>query len=58
MPSSIVAFLLIIRQTTHSTFKLPIQINENSICANIDKTSNHADFLHKTSLIIWDEVPM
>ncbi len=34
----IVALLLDVGQTTHSTFKLPIQINEASICA-IDKTS-------------------
>jgi hypothetical protein len=50
--------LLLVKQTAHSTFKLPIQINEDSICANIDKTSDHANVLHKTSLIIWDEVPM
>jgi len=58
MSFGIVAFLLVDKQTTHSTFKLPIQINEDSICANIDKTLNHANVLHKTSLIIWDEVPM
>jgi hypothetical protein len=51
------ALLLDVGRTTHSTFKLPIQINEDSICA-IDKTSNRAYLLHKTSLIIWDEVPL
>lgn len=53
----IAALLLDVGQTSHSTFKLPIQINEDSICA-IHKTSNNADLLHKTSLIIWDEIHM
>jgi hypothetical protein len=47
--------LLDVGQTTHSTFKLPIQTNEDSICA-IDKTLNHANLLCETSLIIWDEI--
>jgi hypothetical protein len=51
----IIALLLDVGQTAHSIFKLPIQINEDSICA-IDKTSNHAYLLHETSLIIWDEI--
>jgi hypothetical protein len=46
MSSGIVA-LLLVKQIAHSTFKLPIQINED-----------RANVLHKTSLIIWDEVPM
>jgi hypothetical protein len=53
----IVALLLDFGQTSHFTFKLPIQINEDSICA-IHKTSNHADLLRKTTLIIWDEIHM
>jgi hypothetical protein len=51
------ALLLDVGRTAHSTFKLPIQINEDSICA-INKTSNLAYLLHKTFLIIWDEVPL
>jgi len=51
----IATLLLDVGQTAHSTFKLPIQINEDSICA-IDKTSNHVDLLCETSLIIWDEI--
>jgi hypothetical protein len=41
----------------HSTFKLPIQINEDSICA-INKTSQWAKLFQECSLIFWDEVPM
>jgi len=51
----IATLLLDVGQTTHSTFKLPIQINEDSICA-INKTSNRADLLRETFLIIWDEI--
>jgi len=51
----IVTLLLDVGQTAHSTFKLPIQINEDSICA-IYKTSIHAYLLCETSLIIWDEI--
>jgi len=47
--------LLDVGQTAHSTFKLLIQINEDSICA-INKTSNHADILCETFFIIWDEI--
>jgi len=53
----IVALLLDVGQIAHSIFKLPIQINEGSICA-IGKISNQEDLLRKTSLIIWDEIPM
>jgi len=55
--SAVVALLLDGGQTIHSIFVLPIEINEDSICAN-DKTSNCEDLLRETSLIIWDEVPM
>jgi ABC-type uncharacterized transport system permease subunit len=40
--SSIVAFIFDGGQTTHSTFKLPIQINEYSMCV-INKTSQQVD---------------
>jgi len=54
--SSVVALLLDGGRIAHSTFILPIEINEDSICA-IDKTSDCADLLRKASLIIWNEVP-
>jgi len=55
--SGIVALLVDGRQTFHSTFIFPIEINEDLRCA-IDKTLDRVDLLHKILLIIWNEVPM
>ena len=43
--------------TTHSQFKIPIPINESSIC-NISLQSDITKLIQKTSLIIWDEIMM
>ncbi|CAG8761727.1 5068_t:CDS:2, partial [Ambispora leptoticha] len=53
----IASLLLSGGHTAHSTFKIPIDVNSNSFCS-IDKTSEHADLLRQTALIIWDEVSM
>lgn len=56
--SSGVASLLLPRGcTAHSRFKIPIEINENSICT-IKRGTMLAELIEKTSLIIWDEAPM
>lgn len=56
--SSGVASLLLPRgRTAHSRFKIPIEINENSICT-IKRGTMLAELIEKTSLIIWDEAPM
>ena len=55
--SGITSLLLSGGQTAHSWFKIPIPINEASIC-NIKKDVLWHEILLHTSLIIWDEVPM
>jgi hypothetical protein len=55
--SGIAALLLLGGQTSHSTFKIPIDISEQSVC-NIKLQSMHAKLMENLDLIIWDEVPM
>jgi PIF1-like helicase len=55
--SGIAALLLLGGWTSHSRFKIPLEVHESATCA-ISKTSNLADLLWRTSLIIWDKVPM
>jgi hypothetical protein len=55
--SGIAALLLSGGRTAHSRFKVPLDIHEDSVCA-IPPTSQLAGLIHKTDLIIWDEVPM
>ncbi|XP_061346787.1 uncharacterized protein LOC133292402 [Gastrolobium bilobum] len=55
--SGIASLLLPGGRTTHSRFRIPIQITEDSTC-NIRQDSNIAELLAKTKLIIWDEAPM
>ena len=55
--SGIASLLLIGGRTSHSTFKIPIQIHESSTCA-IPRNSNLAELISKTDLVIWDEAPM
>ncbi len=55
--SGIAALLLEGGRTAHSRFKLPIDINEMSVC-NVRKQSALARLIRETSLFIWDEAPM
>ncbi|XP_061370705.1 uncharacterized protein LOC133313356 [Gastrolobium bilobum] len=55
--SGIASLLLPGGRTTHSRFRIPIQITEDSTC-NIKQNSTLAELLSKTKLIIWDEAPM
>ncbi|GJX03276.1 DNA helicase [Tanacetum coccineum] len=55
--SRIASLLLPAGCTTHSRFKLPLDIMDESLC-NIKKNTNAASLLVETSLIIWDESPM
>ena len=56
--SSGVATLLMPRgRTTHSRFKIPLDILDRSLC-NIGRGTILAALIQKTSLIIWDEAPM
>lgn len=43
--------------TTHSRFKIPINIDENVSC-NISKQSALASLIREAKLIIWDEASM
>lgn len=55
--SSIAASILPGGRTAHSRFKIPINIDNNSMCS-FTKQSGTANLLRKASLIIWDEVAM
>ena len=55
--SGISALLLPDGRTAHSMFKIPIQVDENSMC-NIKKNSALGELMRRTSLILWDECVM
>jgi hypothetical protein len=55
--SGIASQLLMGGRTAHSTFKIPIEIHESSLC-NITKNSDLAELICNTDLVIWDEAPM
>ena len=55
--SGIASLLLEGGRTAHSTFKIPLQVNDTSFC-NITRRSHAYLLLRETSIIIWDEVPM
>ncbi|CAF1074549.1 unnamed protein product, partial [Brachionus calyciflorus] len=55
--SGIAALLLEGGQTAHSKFKIPLDINENSV-SGIKLQSNEAKLLKECEILIWDEAPM
>ncbi|KEP45767.1 putative ATP-dependent DNA helicase PIF1 [Rhizoctonia solani 123E] len=55
--SGIAALLLPGSRTSHSRFKILIDVHETSTCS-ISKTSDLGRLIQQTKLIIWDEVPM
>lgn len=55
--SGIAATLMPGGRTAHSRFKIPIDINEESMC-EIKANTNLAELVQQASLIIWDEAPM
>ncbi|XP_057764030.1 uncharacterized protein LOC131008561 [Salvia miltiorrhiza] len=55
--SGIASLLLPGGRTAHSRFKIPISINEDSMC-NIKPGSPLAELILMAKLIIWDEAPM
>src|SRR5436190_1871880 len=44
-------------RTAHSRFKIPLDVMPDSVC-KISKGTQLGKLIEKTSLIIWDEVPM
>ncbi|KAI8531250.1 hypothetical protein RHMOL_Rhmol11G0122300 [Rhododendron molle] len=55
--SGIASLLLEGGRTAHSTFSIPLDVLENSICG-FTKQSIQAELFRETKMIIWDEVPM
>ena len=55
--SGIASLLLEGGRTAHSTFKIPLQVNDTSFC-KISRLTHVYPLLQQTSIIIWDEVPM
>ncbi|XP_017239653.1 uncharacterized protein LOC108212437 [Daucus carota subsp. sativus] len=55
--SGIAATLMPGGRTAHSRFKIPIVLDEFSICG-IGSKSDIAELIRHTKLIIWDEAPM
>ena len=53
--SGIASTLLINGHTAHPMFKIPIEINEQSVC-NVDKRSDLSKYLKSSE--IWDEIIM
>ncbi|GKD23039.1 DNA helicase [Tanacetum coccineum] len=54
---SIASLLLHARRTTHSRFKLTLELTDESLC-NIKKNTHIGNLLAEKNLIIWDESPM
>ncbi|XP_071704646.1 uncharacterized protein [Rutidosis leptorrhynchoides] len=55
--SGIASLFLPSGRTTHSRFKLPLVITNESMC-NVKKNTQMATLLQNTDFIVWDEVPM
>ncbi|XP_058208347.1 uncharacterized protein LOC131321380 [Rhododendron vialii] len=55
--SGIASLLLEGGRTAHSTFAIPLDVLENSVCG-FTKQSLQAELFRETKLIIWDEVTM
>ncbi|XP_015694136.1 uncharacterized protein LOC102700249 isoform X1 [Oryza brachyantha] len=55
--SGVAALLLPGGCTAHSRFRIPLDINDRSLC-HIKRGTILAELIMKTSLIIWDEAPM
>ncbi|XP_042041441.1 uncharacterized protein LOC121786909 [Salvia splendens] len=55
--SGIASLLLPGGRTAHSRFKIPVNVNEDSMC-NIKPVSALAELILRAKLIIWDEAPM
>jgi ATP-dependent DNA helicase PIF1 len=51
------ATLLIEERTVHSTFQLPLELNETST-SNMTLNSKKAKILREADIIVWDEAPM
>ncbi len=55
--SGIASLLFMGDRTTHSRFKIPIDLHDESTC-NITQQMKVAELVRKADLVIWDEAPM
>ncbi len=55
--TGITSLLLLGGKTTHSRFKIPIDLH-NELTYNITQHMKVAELVRKADLIIWDEAPM
>ncbi|KAM0863479.1 hypothetical protein ACQ4PT_044573 [Festuca glaucescens] len=55
--SGVASLLLPGGRTAHSRFRIPVEINERTMCT-ISRGSNLAKLIEKATLILWDEAPM
>jgi hypothetical protein len=55
--SRIASFLLLGERTTHSRFKIPINLHDESTC-NITQQMKVAELVRKADLIVWNDAPM
>jgi hypothetical protein len=55
--SGIAASIMLGGHTAHSRFKIPIKIDNNTMCS-FTKQSGTAELLRRAALLIWDEVAM
>ena len=55
--SEIASLLLTSGRTTHSRFKIPLDLSETCVC-HIKKNTNLCELLKRTTAIVWDEATM
>ena len=55
--SGIAASIMPDGRTAHSRFKIPIKLDNNTMCS-FTKQSCTAELLHRAALVIWDELAM
>lgn len=55
--SGVAALLLPGGRTAHSRFRIPFDIDDQSLC-NIRRGTVLAELIRKTELVLWDEAPM
>ncbi|GKB11254.1 ATP-dependent DNA helicase PIF1-like protein, partial [Tanacetum coccineum] len=55
--SGIASLLLLVGQTAHSDFVIPLELVESSTCG-IKQNTYLAELLQQVQLIIWDKAPM
>lgn len=55
--SGVAALLLPGGRTAHSRFRIPFDLDDQSLC-NIRRGTVLTELIQKTELVLWDEAPM